>query len=529
MSESHASFLETWGVLIIMGLASLIVVLDTPMMMMAISAVVADLNTTVQGVQAAIALSAMVIAAFTLAGSQLGAAFGMKWIFTIGLIGYGIGTLTAALTPNIELLALGWSLIKGMGAALILPMVLTVLMRHYKGQRLALSLGVVAGVQVVGVAIGPLFGGFLASQFSWRWAFGSETLIVVVMLALVSLLPQSEPQPEVRIDWLGMLLLATGLIFIIFGGVLASNYGWLWAKQPFGVGNWEVTPFGLSIVPFLMALGCVSLVVWGLWQRQQMQVGHPPLVRLDWLHNRSLLAEITVIGLLHLMLTGILFTMPVFLQGGLGLSPLKSAMILLPLLISVLLIALTSSSLGQWVEPKYIMMFGLAIMLSGLAVLHQALVTPPQGEELLAGLLVLGSGLGLVWAQVTQTTLARMRQDAIGAVLDLNHTVKHIGTGLGAAIVGSLLISALLRGIVTGVDQQQTLDWQTRQTTIVALQAAAQDLSPAQKTAFLSRLSAQEQTRLTAAVTHSWTHAMQIVLLATIGLTLLCLVAVFFL
>lgn len=529
MSQSHASFLETWGILIIMSLASFVLVLDIPVMMVAISTIVADLNTTVQGVQAAIALYALVMAAFTIAGGKFGDVFGMKRVFIIGLIGYAIGTLTAALTPNIEILALGWSLIEGLGAALILPMSLMLLTRQYEGKQLAFSLGVIGGVQAVGTAIGPLFGGFMASQFSWRWAFGSETLIVAVIVCLVYLLPQSEPQPAARIDWLGMLLLATGFTFILFGVILASNYGWLWAKQPFLVGDWTVTPLGLSIVPFLIALGLVSLGVLGLWQRQQVQLGQTPLVRPELLRNRPFLAGITAAGLLNLILAGILFTIPVFLQGALGLSPLNSGLILLPLSISILILSLTSSSLGQWIQPKYVMMFGLAIMITGLVVLHQALVPTLEGNELLTGLLVLGSGVGLALAQVTKATLAKIQPEAIGVASDLNNTAKQMGTALGTAIVGSLLITALLGGIATGVDQQGTLDSQTRPTAIVALQEAAQDLSPAQKTAFLSRFSPDEQTRLSDMVKRSWTRAAQIALMATIGWTLICLVAVFFL
>ncbi|WP_448560457.1 MFS transporter [Trichothermofontia sp.] len=553
MSQSQSSFPETWGVLIITGLAAFILALNTTVVNVAIAAIVADLNTTVQGVQAAIVLYAMVMAAFTIAGSQFGDVFGQKRVLIIGLVCYAIGTLTAALTPSIEMLALGWSLIAGLGAALILPMSLAWLTRREAGKRLAFGVGVIGGAQTLGVAIGPIWGGFMASQFSWRWAFGSEALIVLVILALACWLPRSPsvfvgasvgasadvsagasaPKPAVTIDWLGMLLVATGLTFILFGVILASNYGWVGATRPFLVGELEMKPFGLSIVPFLMALGLVSLGVLGLWQRQQVALGKLPLVRPDLLHHRPFLAGTTVTGLLNLVMAGIWFTIPVFLQGALGLSPLASGLILVPLSISVLVLALTSAGLGQWVQPKYVMMFGLVIMVSGLVVLHQALVPTiqgnNQGDELLTGLLVLGSGGGLVLAQVTNATLTQTQPDVAAEAMDVNHAVKQMGMALGTAIVGSLLMTALLGEVARGVDHQASLDVQTRQTAIVALQEAAQDLSPAQKDAFLSRFSPDEKARLTDMVKRSWVRAGQFALRATIGLTLLCLVAVCFL
>lgn len=526
MSQSQSSLSASWGVLILMGLAAFVLALDITVMNVAIAAIVTDLNTTVQGIQAAIALYAMVIAAFTIAGGRLGEVFGHRRILILGLVCYGIGTLTAALTPNIEVLALGWSLIGGLGAALILPVCLALLTRQYDGKQLAFSLGVIGGMQAIGGLIGLMLGGFLATQLSWRLAFGTEALLVLILLVLASLLPRSEPQAGATIDGLGMLLVATGFAFILFGVILASDYGWVWAKQPFLLGDWEVTPWGLSIVPFLMALGLVSLVLLGLWEQQQVQLGKTPLLNLALLRNRPLLAGISAAGLLNLVMAGILFTLPVFLQGALGFSPLRSAIILLPLSLSVVVLVLSSSGLGQWLQPKYVMLFGLVISISGIAILHQALAPAMTGDELLTGLLVLGCGMGLVLAQITQVTLAKAELATVSKASGLTHTAKPFGTALGTAIVGSLLITVLLGGIVTGVDQKETLDAQTRQTTIVALQDAAQALSPEQTTAFLTRFSPDEQERLTQMVKQSWVRAEQVALVAMMGFSLLCLVAI---
>ncbi len=526
MSQPQSSFLATWGVLIIIGLAAFVLVLDITIMNVAIAAIVADLNTTVQGVQAAIALYAMVMAAFTIAGGKFGDVFGSRRVFILGLICYAVGTLTAALTPNIGILALGWALIGGLGAALILPMSLTFLTRQYGGKQLAFSWGVLGGVQAIGVAIGLIFGGFMASQWSWRLAFGSETLIVAIILALAYLLPRSEPQPEATIDWLGILLVATGFMFILFGVILASNYGWVWAKRPFPLGDWEVAPWGLSIVPFLIALGLTSLAILGLWQQQQVQLRKTPLMHPVLLRHRPLLASMTAAGLLNLIMAAILFTIPVFLQGALGLSPLQSGMILLPLSLSMGVLVLSSSGLGQVIQPKYVMLFGLVIMLSGTAILHQALAPTMTGDELLTGLLVLGCGAGLVLAQLPPVTLATTQLDAVGEASGLSNTAKPLGTALGTAIVGSLLITSLLGGLATGVAQKETLDAQTQQTTIVALQDAAQALSPDQTAAFLTRFSADEQERLTQMAKYAWIGAEQVALVAMMGFTLLCLVAV---
>lgn len=152
-------------------------------MNVAITALVRDLNTDIPGIQLAIALYSLVMAAFMVTGGKIGDIIGMKKTFIIGSVVYGIGTLIAALSLNLTMLIIGWSVIEGIAAALMLPVTNTLVMGHYTGKEKAISFGIIGAMAAVGAALGPIVGGFLTTYYSWRWAFGMELIIVLVILA----------------------------------------------------------------------------------------------------------------------------------------------------------------------------------------------------------------------------------------------------------------------------------------------------------------------------------------------------------
>ncbi|MGD2078290.1 MAG: MFS transporter, partial [Chloroflexota bacterium] len=176
--------MKKWGALITLSLAMFVIVIDTTIMNVSISALVEDLNTTVSGVQAAISVYALVMAAFILIGGKLADLVGKKRIFVIGLIIYGTGTTIASFSESLALLIFGWSFLEGLGGALMIPNIQTILRSEYEGQDLAFAYGMIGAVGAVGAAVGPIVGGFFTTYFSWRWAFRTELLIVIIVLIL---------------------------------------------------------------------------------------------------------------------------------------------------------------------------------------------------------------------------------------------------------------------------------------------------------------------------------------------------------
>src|SRR5215218_9681749 len=201
-----------WLPIAILASAQFVMVLDSSVMNVSISQIVADLDTTIQGVQLAITAYTLVMAAFMLAGAKLGDILGRDRAFAIGLAIYGVGSLTTALSPNLTVLLVGWSLIEGLGAALVIPAIVSLIAGTYSGEQRALAFGIIGGVAGAAIAAGPLIGGWVTTEFSWRYVFAGETVIVAVILLMRRSLrnpPRAEQRPV--LDVVGIALSALGL------------------------------------------------------------------------------------------------------------------------------------------------------------------------------------------------------------------------------------------------------------------------------------------------------------------------------
>ncbi len=522
-TQNKQSSLQKWSVLIVMSLASFILVLDTTMMNVAISAIVKDLQTTVQGVQAAIAVYALVMGAFMIMGGKLGDIYGMKKTFIIGMIAYGIGTITAAITPNLAILTLGWSIIEGFGAALVLPMTITILALKYRGRDLAFSFAVVGGVQASGAAVGPIFGGFMTSYFSWRWAFASEAIIVAIIFALLFVLPESKRQTDISLDWLGVFLSAAGMAAVVFGIILSSQYGWWHAKRAFSVGGVEIAPLGLSVVPFMIGAGVILLVLFIHWQQKQEDRGKDPLLHVNLLRNGPLMAGVTAGGIMNVILGGAMFTIPVFLQSALQYDAIQSGIALLPLSISMFIFSLSTASLGRKFKPKYVIQFGFLLMIGGVWLIHRVISLELTNAQLIAGFSVFGAGSGLLLAQITNITLSAVSKEENNEASGLNFTFRQLGASLGTAVIGAVLLTLMSTGVVSGILDAKDIsatNTEIKQYT-VALEDALATMTDAQKVEALSTLPAETRQSLQEIYFSSWIEAEKSDLLVIIAVIVL--------
>src|SRR3954454_11497732 len=180
-----------WLPIAVLGAAQFVMVLDSSVMNVSISQIVADLDTTIQGVQAAITFYTLVMATMMLAGAKLGDILGRDKAFAIGLAIYGIGSLPTSLSPNLGVLLFGWSLVEGLGAALVIPAIVSLIAGTYSGKQRALAFGIIGGVAGAAIAAGPLIGGWVTTELSWRYVFAGETVIVAVILLVRRRMPRS--------------------------------------------------------------------------------------------------------------------------------------------------------------------------------------------------------------------------------------------------------------------------------------------------------------------------------------------------
>ena len=238
-----------WGVITMLAAAQFIMVLDTTVMNVSITQVAEDLNTTVVGLQTAITMYTLVMAAFMLLGGKLGDKWGAKRAFWIGLLIYGAGSLTTALSPTLGVLLVGWSFVEGFGAVLVIPAIAALTAATYSGRQRALAYGILGGVSGASAALGPLIGGWVTTYYSWRLVFAGETVVVLALMLFLRLIPATAGRKS-KLDLTGAFLSAAGLGAVVFGILRSSQWGWIapTASAPF-------TPLGLSPVIWLISVG----------------------------------------------------------------------------------------------------------------------------------------------------------------------------------------------------------------------------------------------------------------------------------
>src|SRR3954447_413642 len=227
-----------WGVLAVLGAAQFLMVLDQAVMNVAISQLVEDFDTTVTTIQAVIAFYALVMAGLMLTGGKLGDIWGRRRAFTIGTCIYAVGSGLTAASWNVPSLMLGWSVLEGIGAALVIPALIALVAGNYRGADRAIAYGVLGGVAGAGIAVGPILGGWATTELSWRVVFVGEVVVALGILFGTRLLHEVKAPGRPRLDWVGSILSAGGLSVIVFGVLQASNWGWLAPR------NSPVTIFG---------------------------------------------------------------------------------------------------------------------------------------------------------------------------------------------------------------------------------------------------------------------------------------------
>jgi MFS family permease len=368
-------------------------VLDQAVMNVAISQLVDDFDTTVTTIQVVIAFYALTMAGLMLTGGKLGDIIGRRRAFTIGLCIYATGSALTAASWSVPTLMLGWSILEGVGAAMVMPALVALVAGNYQGSNRAVAYGVLGGVAGAGIAVGPILGGWVTTDFTWRLVFVGE--VVVALGILLGTRRIREPALEgsaPRLDWIGGVLSAAGLALVVLGVLQASNWGWLLPR------NSPIEPFGLSLTPFVVAAGALILAAFRAWERRREEGGLDPLVHFRLFEIRSLRGGVSMLLAQNLILMGIFFTIPLFLQVVLGLDALETGVRMLPASVGLFLTAMAGSALASRFAARGLVRVGLAIVfLSTLMLLGTIDPELDDGLDalrialLFAGLIVLAS------------------------------------------------------------------------------------------------------------------------------------------
>lgn len=424
-----------WGVLIVACLAVFIMVIDTTIMNVSISALVKDLQTDLPAIQFTIAVYALIMASFMLFGSKMQDVIGRKKTFVVGVVFYGVGTFLASISWNITILLIGWSVLEGLGAAFMLPATSSFLTGTYQGKDRIFAFGLWGGVGAAGAAFGPIVGGFLTTFYSWRWAFRLELLVVFVIIMLLYLLTETKPRMTFKdIDIVGTLLSFAGLSLILIGILSIQN-----------ITMWNT-------IPVVMGLGLILLGGFAIWQKKRQERGNVPLVDITLLKNRTFVIGNVVSMIQNIVIAGTLFIIPIFLQSVTGISAFLTGVALLPLSLSILIISISATRLSSLTSPKNLLLIGFFIALAGAILLRDIFSLSTVISDLIPGSVIFGAGIGIILSQLTNLTLSSPTKEQESDASGVINTTRQLGTSLGTAIIGVVLFATLFMGIIAGIE-----------------------------------------------------------------------------
>jgi MFS family permease len=454
---------SSWLPIAVLASAQFVMVLDSSVMNVSISQIVADLDTTIQGVQLAITAYTLVMAALMLAGAKLGDILGRDRTFALGLAVYGLGSLTTALSPSLGVLLVGWSLVEGIGAALVIPAIVSLIAHTYAGRRRALAFGIVGGVAGAAIAAGPLIGGWFTTELSWRYVFAGETAIVIVILLVRRRMGRTPAvaQPP-RLDVVGILISSLGLGLTVFGILKSSEWGLIEPRGALTIGGAEITPFGFSVVPFLIAAGLGCLAGFAMWEERRERLGRDTLLDRSLLRIVPLRAGLSTLMTQQLILLGTFFVLPVYLQVVLGLNAFDTGKRLFPMSVTMFAAALAGPRLAAGFAPKRVAQAGLAALFAASLVLLSTIDVQLDSATFAAALALFGVGAGLLMSQLGNVIMSSVEPGKTNEAGGLQGTAQNLGASLGTALIGAVLIAALSSAFVSEVQDNPALSQDTK-------------------------------------------------------------------
>ena len=432
-------------VLATLATGQFLMALDTTVMNTAIATVADDLGTTVTGIQTAITLYTLVMASLMITGGKLGEIIGRKRAFSIGCIIYACGSLTTSLSPNLTVLVIGWSLLEGLGAVLIMPAIVALVAANFGRSERPRAYGLVAAAGACAAALGPVVGGAFTTYASWRWVFAGEVVVVLGILLLARRINDTPPEQDVHLDVGGTVLSALGLGLVVMAILKSGSWGFV-QPQPEAP-----TIFGLSPVIWMLLAGGVAMALFLVWENRRVERGQGVLIDPSMLRNLQLRNGVISFLFMFLVQAGLFFAVPLFLSVALGLSAIETGVRLLPLSLTLLAFAVGVPKLFPDVSPRRVARIGFVVLFAGLVLLIGLLDIGAGAEIVTWPLLLAGAGLGCLASQLGSVTVSAVPDSQSGEVGGLQNTGTQLGASIGTALAGAILISALATSFFTGI------------------------------------------------------------------------------
>lgn len=475
LNERHG--LMKWLPLIVLSTALMIIIVDTTVLNVSIRNILVDLKTTVQNIQWVISAYSLTLAALTVTGGRLGDLFGRKRMFILGAILFAVGSFVTSIAPNIAWVIIGNAIIEGIGAALMMPATASLLINEYRGKDRALAFAIWGGVVASAAAIGPILGGWLTTNYSWRWAFRINLVVVVLLLIGSRFLHEARDKAEkIELDGIGILLSSVGLVSVVYGLIESSTYGWWLSKAPFAIFGHSFTPWGLSVAPLAIIAGLIILGLFALFEYKHELKGHTPLVSLGLFANKQYTAGSLTTTFQALGMSGLIFSAPIFYQSVLHLDAFHTGLGLLPMSLAVMIGAPLALKLTKKLTPKRVIQLGFVINIVGAILLRFAFSVNATVWDFVPGLALFGLGMGFGFSQLSNLTLSAISVDQSGEASGVNNTLRQIGQSFGSAIIGAALIATLASSVVKKLEASTVLPAQAKPEIIRQVKAAGSNI-----------------------------------------------------
>jgi MFS family permease len=384
-----------------------------------------DLHTTVQGVQVCITLFLLVMAALMIPCGKLTDRFGRKRLFTVGLIVYGVGAVLSAVSPGLGILILGNSILEGVGTALLIPPVYiltTLIFTDLKSR--AWAFGVISALGGIGAATGPLIGGVITTTITWRAAFVFQALVIVAIVFLARrLVDPVPPDPTRSFDVVGAILSAAGLVILV-GGILAADQS-------------------LALMAGLIVLGALVLAGFFVWIRRRERAGREALLSTSLFRNRTSNLAMVTQNAQWAVLLGTSFTVAAYLQVVRHYDAIQTGVIFTAATVGVLLTSLAARPLARRFRQRALIGTGFIVTLVGIVVLLGLVKGNPGAWYFAPGLFLIGSGLGVMLTPSVNVVQSSFPESLQGEISGLSRSVSNLGSSLGTAVAGTILVAGL--------------------------------------------------------------------------------------
>lgn len=444
--------MKKWLPVIILGFASFVMVLDSTVMNVSISNVVSDLNTTVTGMQTAITFYTLTMASLMLIGGKLGDIWGRKKTLLIGSVIYAIGSLVTALSQNFAAIFLGWSIIEGLGAVLVIPAIAALVASNYSGKDRVQAYAMIGGVSGAAAAAGPLIGGYMTTYLSWRYVFIAEVVIMAgVILFSKHITDSKQSKKGGRIDVISALMSSAGLVLMVYGMLQSKVWGWVEPRAFPVINNNEIAPFGISIVAYLILVGVIILYFFYSRQKQLETAGRNPLLKVSLFSLSTLRSGLGVLMAQYLVIGAVFFLLPVYLQMTLGFDALKTGIRIMPLSIALIIASLLGARLVDKWSPKRIIRTGQLSLTLGIGFLLSSIDINLSRPAFSFGMFMIGIGTGLIASQISNVNMSSVKESDSSEVGGLQGVFQNLGSSLGTALIGSVLVTALTTSFIGNV------------------------------------------------------------------------------